>query len=258
MPNSQKVISKIDTRGKNNLFENSFINSFLLTSQTDTNDKKLQNNGNNLKNNKKEYDTEEKGNIFKRTSLKSTIIVDNNGNHSLDLKQKKIINDYFQKVNINTKINAKNFIRPKIRKMTTQININNNNKILNTFKKMKSSTIVNNQKTIKFNRKIKKALTIKNINYNFKNNIKNQLKKKGNTIQDKNKTKSKKMESYNKLYDFFFIKCEKFNILNKNLRINEVESDDNSNSLFENNSSSFDSSFLGSSIDNDFYQNLNK
>ena len=66
------------------------------------------------------------------------------------------------------------------------------------------------------------------------------------------------MESYNKLYDFFFIKCEKFNILNKNLRINEVESDDNSNSLFENNSSSFDSSFLGSSINDDFYQNLNK
>ena len=142
--------------------------------------------------------------------------------------------------------------------MTTQKNINNNNKILNTFKKMKSSTIVNNQKTIKFNRKTKKVLTIKNINYNFKNNIKNQLKKKDNNIQDKNKTKSKKMESYNKLYDFFFINGEKFNILNKNLRINEVESDDNSNSLFENNSSSFDSSFLGSSIDNDFYQNLNK
>ena len=111
LPNSQKVISKIDTRGKNNLFENSFINSFLLTSQTDTNDKKLQNNGNNLKNNKKEYDTEEKGNIFKRTSLKS--IVDNNGNNNLVLEQKKIINDYFQKVNINTKINSKNFIRPK-------------------------------------------------------------------------------------------------------------------------------------------------
>ena len=139
--------------------------------------------------------------------------------------------------------------------MTTLINLNNNN-IFNTIKKMKSSTIVNNHKTTTFNRKLKKALTIKNTSYNFKNNIKNELKKKKNNIKDKNKKKSKKMESYNKVYEFFFFKGEKFEILNKNLKINELKSDDNS--LFENKSSSFNSSFLGSSIDSDFYQNLNK
>ena len=57
MPTSKKVTSKIDTPGKNDLFENSFINSFLLTSETDANDKKSQNHENkvniNLKNNKK-------------------------------------------------------------------------------------------------------------------------------------------------------------------------------------------------------------
>ena len=255
---SKKVSFNKDIPEKDDLFENSYINNIALTSEKDTNDKKLKKNGNkvvniNKVNNKKEYDIDEMVNLFKKSSLKSTIIVDNNGNNNLDKEQKKIINDYFsKKLNINTKKKTNNFIRPRIRKMRTLVNMDNN--IFNTVKNIKSSTINNNHRTVKFNRKIKKALTNKNIVcINIKNKINNQLKKKGNNIEDKAKTK--KMESYNKVHEFFIIKDEKFDIINKNLRINE-EKDDNSNSIFENRSSSFNSSFLGSSIDDDFYKNF--
>ena len=59
--------------------------NFILTSENNTNDKKLQNNGNKVN----RYNSEKIVNFFKKTSLKSTIIVDNKGNNNLDLEQKK-------------------------------------------------------------------------------------------------------------------------------------------------------------------------
>ena len=91
--------------------------------------------------------------------------------------------------------------------MTSLINLNNNN-IFNTIKKMKSSTIVNNHKTTTFNRKIKKALTIKNISYNFKNNIKNELKKRRIISKIKIKRKVKRWNLIIKFMNSFFLKAK--------------------------------------------------
>jgi hypothetical protein len=86
----------------------------------------------------------------------------------------------------------------------------------------------------------------------FKNNC---VKIKENLLEDNNKFSSnyKKMKSTN-IESFILLDDEK---LIKKEKIKKDE--DENNSIFENESNnSFDSSFLGSSFDDDFYKNFNK
>ena len=160
----------------NNFFEDSYINNLLLTSESDSKKVKPKINKNkNINNQNKETIC----NLFKKTNLKSTIIIDNKGNNNLNLEQKKMISNYFNKKN-------KNFVI-KIKSIKTQ-------------------------------------------KYNVKNNV------------------IKQKSSLNK--KLFNLKMKKINKL-------EEKTEKDNNSIFENyTNNSIDSSFLGSSINDYFYQDL--
>ncbi len=259
---TKKAKMKLETLEKNDLFEDSDANNMALTNESDNNNNNDNNNkekkrnsdkSNNNKNipiSQKEFEFEELYNVFKKSSLKSTIIIDNNGNNNLDFEQKKIIEDYFNKKTSKNCIN--NFVRP-IRKIPTQI-YRDNNLIFNRINHYKN---VNNNNNNKYNPNTFNAKTSKNKNLNinnmkFKNNC---VKIKENLLEDNNKFSSnyKKMKSTN-IESFILLDDEK---LIKKEKIKKDE--DENNSIFENESNnSFDSSFLGSSFDDDFYKNFNK
>ena len=258
---TQKIKINLDfdeKNDKNDLFEDSYVNNMALTSESDTNNYKGNKDNINYKQNQNELDFEELNNLFKKSSLKSTIIVDNNGNNNLDFEQKKIIIDYFNKKrnnvnNINNINNNKkylnNFQRSKTRKISTQIYRENN--LFNKIYRLKSATIDNINKSINKNKKIEKNQN-KNIieNQNKNNYINLEI---NYDIDNKNRKKYKKTKS-TKINSCFFINNEKYNI--KKEEKTKVEKD--KNSFLENNSHfSFDSSFLGSSMDEDFYKTLN-
>ena len=247
---------KLDSIEKNDLFEDSSNNNMALTNESDNNENNnnKDNRVNSDKNNKKliqkkqkELSFEQLYDLFKKSSLKSTIIVDNNGNNNLDLEQKKIIEDYFNKKSTN------NFKR-SIRKISTQI-YKGNKLLFNKINHYKTSTIDTNDKTNSYNIKhgnqnLKNNLNVKNVN--FKNNC---IKIKENLMEDNKElsTKFKKMRStrINPCLSIFDDNL----IIGKEI-IKKEEKNDN-NSIFENDSNiSFDSSFLGSSFDEDFYKNF--
>ena len=208
---------------------------------------------NTANNNENKFKLEKLGNLYKNSNLKATIIIDGNGNNNLDLEQKNLIKNYFnQKTNASEK--PRNFLRSTFKKLPTQI-YNNNNNLFNKIFHLKSSTIDTSDRTNSTNNKInnllkKKNLTSKKISTNIKDNEKNEA----NNIKIKNKSK--------------FIKFKRTCLLSKDL----LEKDESKlstekenkkkieeDSVFEASLNlSFDSSFLGSSFGNDFYQNLNK
>lgn len=254
---SKKIKINLDNleKNENDLFEDSYINNIKLTSESDTKENFAQSKGNkeninlNFKNNQKDLGFNENIDLFKKSTLKSTIIVDNNGNNNLNLEQKKMIDNYFHnKLTIHNNNKCFNkFARPRERKISTQI-YKDNNILFNKICHIKSSTIDNIDKNGNINKKIVK-LKIKPNNNNKNNNLKI---KKENNIEDKNKSNIKnKLESF-KGNELLLINGEVYDILNEYLK------EDDKNSIFENRTNfSFDSSFLGSSADDDFYQKLN-
>ena len=252
---------KFDSIEKNDLFEDSDINNNMaLTNESDNNennnnkDKIMNSDKDNLKlveKKKKELSCEELYDLFKKSSLKSTIIVDKNGNNNLDLEQKKIIEDYFNKKSINSKNPINNFKR-SIRKIPIQI-YKDNKLLFNRINHYKTSTIDTNDKTNSIN--IKNG-NHNNLNFNKVNSKNKSIQIKENLIEDHNKLSSK----YKKMRSTQMNPC--LFIFDDNLIIEKEiikkEEKNEKNSIFENDSNiSFDSSFLGSSFEEDFYKNLN-
>lgn len=256
---TQKIKINIDIdvkNDKNDLFEDSYVNNMALTSESDTNNNKGNKENINNKQNQNELGLEG-FNLFKKSNLKSTIIVDDNGNNNLDIEQKKIINDYFNKkkmiinnVNSNKKY-FNNFQRSKTRKVSTQIYRDNN--LFNKIYRLKSGTIGNIDKNINNDKTIEKKVPNKNIIESYSKNNNNHTNIENNyDIGNKNRKIIKKMKS-TKINSCFFINKEKF--LSKKI---ETKVEKENNSFLDNNSYySFDSSFLGSSMDEDFYKTLN-
>ena len=236
---------KIENFEKNDLFEDS--DNIRLTNESDNNDNN-QNTVENDKKNKKQNQNDEIGefNLFKKNALKSTIIVDNNGNNNLDLEQKKIIDDYFNKKSSKNKPLQINFKRG-IRKLPTEIyknKISFFNRIYGNNEKVSNSRKNNANNAIK-KISILKALKLKSEHTKLKENL----------LEEKANLTGNKMKSYD-VNHFFFMADDKNDIEKEKINKNEYVEN---NSLFENeNNISFNSSFLGSSLDDDFYKNLNK
>jgi hypothetical protein len=199
---------------ENNNFD---LNNILLTSESESN-----------QNNK--YDIEELCKLFKDSKLKSTIIMDNNGNNKLNSEQEKFIKDYLDKKDkLQNNINQCSINSIKVQ------NYNHNNILL----KKKSGTE-------------NKALNLKYRNFDldkFRNDLLNMDK---NGIINNNKpflsTKN------NNRFKDLLIYDEK-NEENEEINTDSIDEDKENNSMFENcTNKSFDSSFLGSSIAEDFYQ----
>ena len=193
----------IHKKTQSSKIEKNYFKDILLTSEFDSN-----------LNNENEIETLCK--MFQSSKLKSTIIMDNNGNSNLNNEEKKFIEDYLDK---------KEKLENKIKKCKI-----NSIKVQN----YKHNDILLKQKTS----------SNKAINFKFMKNdfltIDNNKRKISNKPILYNKQK-------NKISDFF-----KFN--GKSEDENEkADNDKENNSMFENcTNKSFDSSFLGSSLAEDF------
>ena len=193
----------IHKKTQSSKIEKNYFKDILLTSEFDSN-----------LNNENEIETLCK--MFQSSKLKSTIIMDNNGNSNLNNEEKKFIEDYLdKKEKLENKIN-----KCKINSIKVQ-NYNHNDILL----KQKTSS--------------NKAINFKFMKNDFLT-IDNNKRKISNKPILYNKQK-------NKISDFF-----KFN--GKSEDENEkADNDKENNSMFENcTNKSFDSSFLGSSLAEDF------
>ena len=193
----------IHKKTQSSKIEKNYFKDILLTSEFDSN-----------LNNENEIETLCK--MFQSSKLKSTIIMDNNGNSNLNNEEKKFIEDYLDK-----KEKFENKIKKcKINSIKVQ-NYNHNDILL----KQKTSS--------------NKAINFKFMKNDFLT-IDNNKRKISNKPILYNKQK-------NKISDFF-----KFN--GKSEDENEkADNDKENNSMFENcTNKSFDSSFLGSSLAEDF------
>lgn len=208
--------------------EDSYINNVLLTSESDSN--KYENNTDGeigeIKKDEQKKDIDTLCKMFQKSDLKSTIIIDNQGNNNLNNEQKEIIGNYFN-FNKNKCINCINKI--KINSIPTQKY--KENKTLFTEK----SPLINTSRC-------------KGTVYKFNNNLESTKKnKKAKLIIHKKILSTKEaINKKNKLGELLGLKID-----------NKQKCDIDNNSIFENcTNKSIDSSFLGSSLDDDFYQDL--
>lgn len=221
-----------------NLFKSKEIINKYENYISDFNNMNFNTEPNSINQNKEEYDIEALIKIFKSKSskLKKTIIMDNNGNNNLNSEQKQFIVDCFDK---KEKL-EKNVNKYKINSIKVQ-KYNNNN----------ISSKQNNNVINKINKRIN--LKFKNINFNFVHDYKNGMNtdryRKINTRKHLLSTKDN-----TKFKEFFNFEERKENDI-----INFYKSNDDkeSNSIFENyNNKSFDSSFLDSSLAENFLENI--
>ena len=173
----------------------------------------------NMQNNDKEMDIEEPSNIFLDSKLKKVIIMDNQGNNNIDSEQKQFIKNCFDEKNkLEKNIKQRKFASLK----TMNFHVNNLSKnknydikAINSFRTTKRINTVKN-KTIN----IGKSNLFKKNSFGLKNLI--------IFLETKNK------EDENK---------------------KKIDEERENNSMFENcTNKSFDSSFLGSSMDDDLFK----
>ena len=249
---------KFDSLEKKDLFEDSDKNYDEKTNDTNNNQKIINKEN---ESNKNFWELEKLCDSFKKSSLKSTIIIDIRGNNNLDSEQKNIINNYFNK-NVKISKNCKDKKFEYSKKNRYGMFLNRNNNVLFNSINLKSNTInvnVNEHKNScrpsiinKINNKRSKD------ELKFKNNY---IKIKENLFDDKkpNIRNSVKIPSTkNNRVNFFqdFIKNNDKLIIEKKNKKNKEEIE--KNSLFENTTNnSIDSSFLGSSLEDNFFLNLN-
>ena len=175
----------------------------------------------NMQNNDKEMDIEEPSNIFLDSKLKKVIIMDNQGNNNIDSEQKQFIKNCFDEKNkLEKNIKQRKFASLK----TMNFHVNNLSKhknydikAINSFRTTKRINTVKN-KTIN----IDKSNLFKKNSFGLKNLI--------IFVETKNK------EDENK---------------------KKMDEERENNSMFENcTNKSFDSSFLGSSMDDDLFKKI--
>ena len=227
------ILKCTDSPNKSSSYEDS---SFLFSSESDS-DSKSEKAKNNKNTNKKEYnksknktknvkfDIDNLCNKFKLSNLKSTIVIDNEGNNNLNLEQKKFINNYFSQKDKKDK--------NKINTIPVQ-NYKENNKLF------EQKTPYNNYNSKVFFKK----------NYFTDKSLSN-LKTNNETI---NKRRTQKIINHKKLKSTKVISTiPKLFLSNIPKETPEIDS----RSVFENcTNRSIDSSFLGSCLNDEFFQNF--
>jgi len=190
----------------------------------DNNDKKEENKNNN-KQKQVKFDIDNLCNLFKSSNLKSTIVIDDKGNNNLNLEQKKFINDYF------TLKEKKD--KNRINTIPVQ-NYKENNKLFN----QKTPYKINNTKSF-FNKNNVAEKSLSN------------LKTNNETI---NKRRTQKIINHKKL------KSTKNIVSIPKLFLSNIPKEApiiDSHSVFEDfTNRSLDSSFLGSCVNEEFFQDF--
>lgn len=208
--------------------EDSYFNNVLLTSESDSNkyESKADEERREIKEGEQKKDIDTLFKMFQKSDLKSTIIIDNQGNNNLNNEQKEIIGNYFN-FNKNKCINCINKI--KINSIPIQ--------------KYKENKTLFSEKTPLINNSRYKGTV-----YKFNNNVKSTKKNKKEKLIVHKKILSTKeaINKKNRIGELLGLKID-----------NKKKNDIDNNSIFENcTNRSIDSSFLGSSLDDDFYQGL--
>jgi hypothetical protein len=229
-------IQAINIKQSTDIFDDSYLNNLLLTNESDSNRYEKANELDNklLKENDSNYD--HLYDLFRKSNLlKSTIIIDKNGNNNLVLEQKKIIDNYFDKRCVKSEKNLNYYEESKINSIPVQ-KYKENNKLFiqktpiyiskNTYGKKSSNNVRQGQNTtgIKTQGNINRII-------NYKKLLKN---KQNNDNNDK------------------FIFIGKYFEKEKNKK---KETDKISNFELASNKS-IDSSFLGSYLNDSFYKEL--
>ena len=175
----------------------------------------------NMQNNDKEMDIEEPSNIFLDSKLKKVIIMDNQGNNNIDSEQKQFIKNCFDEKNkLEKNIKQRKFTSLK----TMNFHINN-------LSKHKNYDI----KAINSFRTTKRINTVKNKKINI------------------DKTNLFKKNSFGLKNLIIFLETKNKEDENKK----KIDEERENNSMFENcTNKSFDSSFLGSSMDDDLFKKI--
>lgn len=219
-----------DTQNKSSSYDDSIFCSSESDSESEktknenVKDKKEENKCNN-KNMNTKFDIDNLCNLFKSSNLKSTIVIDDEGNNNLNLEQKKFINDYF----IQKGIKDKN----KINTIPVQ-KYKENNKLF----KQKTPHINNNTKVF-FNKNNVAEKSLSNLKTNNETINKRRTQK---IITQKKLKSTKNMVSVPKLF-----------LSNIPKKTPELDS----RSVFEDCANrSIDSSFLGSCLSDEFFQNF--
>ena len=227
------ILKCTDSPNKSSSYEDS---SFLFSSESDSDSKSekakiIKNTNkkeyNKCKNKKKnvKFDIDNLCNKFKLSNLKSTIVIDNEGNNNLNLEQKKFINNYFSQKDKKDK--------NKINTIPVQ-NYKENNKLF------EQKTPYNNYNSKVFFKK----------NYFTDKSLSN-LKTNNETI---NKRRTQKIINHKKLQSTkIMVNVPKLFLFNIPKETPEIDN----HSVFENcTNRSIDSSFLGSCVNDEFFQNF--
>lgn len=214
----------------------SYDESNLFSSESDSQSEKVKNKNSNNNDKKEEnkcsdkkkhvkFDIDNLCNLFKSSNLKTTIVIDNEGNNNLNLEQKKFINDYF------TQKGKKD--KNKINTIPVQ-NYKENNKL---FKQKTPYNNNNNKEFFKKNIPTEKSIS------NLKTNNETINKRRTQKIINHKKLKSTKN----------IISIPKLFLSNIPKETPEIDS----RSVFEDYTNrSIDSSFLGSCLSDEFFQNF--
>ena len=175
----------------------------------------------NMQNNDKEMDIEEPSNIFLDSKLKKVIIMDNQGNNNIDSEQKQFIKNCFDEKNkLEKNIKQRKFASLK----TMNFHVNN-------LSKHKNYDI----KAINSFRTTKRINTVKNKTINI------------------GKSNLSKKNSFGLKNLIIFVETKNKEDENKK----KIDEERENNSMFENcTNKSFDSSFLGSSMDDDLFKKI--
>lgn len=223
----------VNIKKSTDIFDDSYLNNLLLTNESDSNGYEQINEMGNKLLNEKDSNYDHLYNVFKTSNLlKSTFIIDKNGNNNLGLEQKKIIDNYFGKKYQKSEKNLYDYEESKINSIPVQ-KYKENNKLF-----MQNTPMLISKNTYG------KILMI-NVG-DGQNTIGNETQKKTNPIIDNKKLIRNKQNN------------DKFAFIGKNFgkEKNEKKETDKISTFELGSNKSIDSSFLGSYSNDSFYKEL--
>ena len=226
-------MQNINIKKSTDIFDDSYLNNLLLTNESDSNRYEQINEMENKL--LKDYDSnyEHLYDLFKKSNLlKSTFVIDKNGNNNLGLEQKKIIDNYFGKQYIKSEKNLNDCEESKINSIPVQ-KYKENNKLFIYTKPIYISKNTNGKKCL--------------INVGKgQNTTGNKPQRKTNRINNDKKLIRNKANNDKFIFIGEYLNKEK----------NEKKETDKISIIELGSNKSIDSSFLGSYINDSFYKEL--
>jgi len=223
----------VNIKKSTDIFDDSYLNNLLLTNESDSNRYEQINEMSNKLLNGNDSNYDHLYDVFKKSNLlKSTFIIDKNGNNNLGLEQKQIIDNYFGKKFKKSEINLYDFEESKINSIPVQKYKENNKLFMQKTPMLISKNICGKKPMINVG--------------DGQNTIGNKTQKKTNRIIDYKKLIKNKQNNDKFVFIGKYFGKEK----------NEKKEADKISKFELGSNKSIDSSFLGSYSNDSFYKEL--